>query len=270
MMADTKNRGKPDKRVRGGMWRTYRSGIKSEVLAALVIIAVVIGIAFWVNNFFYGFERTEHAAQQTAVQDTEITGAQEQAKKQFRQSEDWKLILVNRDHPLEEEYSSELTELRYGQSVDSRIYPELQAMFDEMRASGLAPKVVEGYRSREQQTDKLNEKIRDYMGYGKSREEARELALMRVEEPGTCEHETGMCVDVSSEEGDNESANEVWKWMDENCSNYGFIKRYPYDKSSITGIKGEPWHYRYVGAEAAQEIMKKGITLEEYLGAVSR
>ena len=102
------------------------------------------------------------------------------------------------------------------------------------------------------------------------KKEARELALMRVEEPGTCEHETGMCVDVSSEEGDNESANEVWKWMDENCSNYGFIKRYPYDKSSITGIKGEPWHYRYVGAEAAQEIMKKGITLEEYLGAVSR
>ena len=270
MMADIKYRGTHDKRIRGGMWRTYRSEFKREVLAALVIIAVVIGIAFWVNNFFYGFDRTELAAQDTAVQAADKTGAQEQAQKQFRQSEDWKLILVNRDHPLEEEYSSELTELRYGQSVDSRIYPELQAMFDEMRASGLAPKVVEGYRSREQQTDKLNEKIRDYMGYGKSREEARELALMRVEEPGTCEHETGMCVDVSSEEGDNESANEVWKWMDENCSNYGFIKRYPYDKSSITGIKGEPWHYRYVGAEAAQEIMKKGITLEEYLGAVSR
>ena len=269
-MADTRNRGKPDKEVRGEMWRSYRNGIRNEVLAALLIIAVVIGIAFWVNNFFYGFDRTELAYHETTVQSTEKSGAQEQAPKGFRQSEDWRLILVNRDHPLEEEYSTELTELRYGQSVDSRIYPDLQAMFDEMRADGLTPKVVEGYRSREQQTDKLNEKIRDYMGYGKSREEATELALMRVEEPGTCEHETGMCVDVSSEEGDNESANEVWKWMDENCSNYGFIKRYPYDKSSITGIKGEPWHYRYVGAEAAQEIMEKGITLEEYLGAVSR
>ena len=263
-MADTKNEKNPEMQRRGGMWRTYRS----EVIAALAAIAVVIGIAFWVNNFFYGFDRTESVSTDPAVHDSGMSAKEEQTQKEFRQSADWRLILVNRDHPLEAEYSVELTELFNGQSVDSRIYPDLQAMFDEMRADGLSPIVAEGYRSREEQTDKLDNKIRDYMEYGKSREEARELALMRVEEPGTCEHETGMCVDVSSEAGDNESANEVWKWMDANCSRYGFIKRYPYDKSSITGIKGEPWHYRYVGAEAAQEIAQRGITLEEYLGAV--
>ena len=262
-MADTENKEYSDKERRGGMRRAYRS----EVLAALVIIVVVIGIAFWVNNFFYGFDPTEIAIRDTTVQTGE---KKEPAKAEFKQSDDWRLILVNRDHPLEEEYSGELTELRYGQSVDSRIYPDLQAMFDEMRADGLSPKVAEGYRSREDQAQKLSDKIEDYISYGRSREEATELARTRVEEPGTCEHETGMCVDISSEEEDNESSSKVWKWMDENGSRYGFIKRYPYDKSDITGIKGEPWHYRYVGTEAAEEIMEKGITLEEYLGAVPR
>ena len=152
--------------------------------------------------------------------------------------------------------------------VDSRIYPDLQEMFDEMRAAGLEPRVVQGYRTRDEQKERLDNKIREYMGYGKSREEARELAVQWEAEPGSSEHETGLCVDISSDSGDNESANAVWKWMDENCSRFGFIKRYPNDKSSITGVKGEPWHYRYVGPEAAQEITDRNTTLEEYLGAV--
>ena len=139
------------------MWRTYRS----EVIAALAAIAVVIGIAFWVNNFFYGFDRTESVSTDPAVHDSGMSAKEEQTQKEFRQSADWRLILVNRDHPLEAEYSVELTELFNGQSVDSRIYPDLQAMFDEMRADGLSPIVAEGYRSREEQTDKLDNKIRD-------------------------------------------------------------------------------------------------------------
>lgn len=55
------------------------------------------------------------------------------------------------------------------------------------------------------------------------------------------------------------------KWLTEHCSEYGFILRYPKDKVHITGIEYEPWHFRYVGVQAAQEIMKEGITLEEYL-----
>ena len=137
-----------------------------------------------------------------------------------------------------------------------------------MRDAGLDPCVVQGYRSGEEQQERLDNKIREYMGYGKTREEARQLAIQWEAEPGTSEHETGLCVDISSDSGDNESANAVWEWMDENCSRFGFIKRYPNNKSSVTGVKGEPWHYRYVGPEAAQEITNRRITLEEYLGAV--
>ena len=263
-MAERENIDPIEERKRGGVWRLY----SSEVVAALVIIVLVIGIAFFVNMFFYGFDLPELAFSEPVVSDTYADSGPGKKEKSFVQSEDWRLFLVNRDHPLEEEFNGELTELRDGEMVDSRIYPDLQEMFDEMRAAGLEPRVVQGYRTRDEQKERLDNKIREYMGYGKSREEARELAVQWEAEPGSSEHETGLCVDISSDSGDNESANAVWEWMDENCSRFGFIKRYPNDKSSITGVKGEPWHYRYVGPEAAQEITDRNTTLEEYLGAV--
>ena len=263
-MAERENRNtiEIEEDKRGGVWRLY----SSEVMAALIIVVLVIAVAFFVNKFFYGFDLPELSFSEPVVSD-QYSGPGKK-EKSFVQSEDWRLVLVNRDHPLEEDFDGELTELRYGQSVDSRIYPDLQAMFDEMRAAGLDPRVVQGYRTSEEQKERLDNKISEYMGYGKTREEAWQLAVQWEAEPGTSEHETGLCVDISSDSGDNESANAVWEWMDENCSRFGFIKRYPNNKSSVTGVKGEPWHYRYVGPEAAQEITARNTTLEEYLGAV--
>ena len=63
-----------------------------------------------------------------------------------------------------------------------------------------------------------------------------------------------------------QSAVDVWQWLMENSYKYGFILRYPEDKTEITGIAYEPWHYRYVGKEAAEEIYRRGVCLEEYLG----
>ena len=59
---------------------------------------------------------------------------------------------------------------------------------------------------------------------------------------------------------------EVFDWLKEHSWEYGFILRYPPDKTDVTGISGEQWHYRYVGPEAAREIYEQGVTLEEYLG----
>ena len=88
--------------------------------------------------------------------------------------------------------------------------------------------------------------------------------------PGYSEHETGLAVDIVSFgyqvlDGKQENTNEN-KWLRENCSKYGFILRYPKEKEEITGISYEPWHFRFVGKEAAEEITRQGITLEEYLG----
>lgn len=261
-MADTRKKRAAKKGGSGEKQRTY----KGEILAALLIVLLVIGVAFWVNRIFYGFDLPEIAYHGASAAES----GGDMHKEAFRQPEDWRLILVSRDHPIEEAFSGELTELRNGAKVDSRIYPDLQAMFDEMRADGLSPRVVDGYRTADEQQERLDSRIREYMGYGKSREEACEMALQWEQEPGTSEHELGICVDISSEDADNASAGAVWAWMDGNCSRFGFIKRYPRNKMSVTGVRGEEWHYRYVGREAAGEITKKGVTLEEYLGAVSK
>ncbi len=58
---------------------------------------------------------------------------------------------------------------------------------------------------------------------------------------------------------------EVYDWLSQNAYRYGFILRYPQDKESVTGIDYEPWHYRYVGKEAAKAIYDNGLTLEEYV-----
>ena len=93
---------------------------------------------------------------------------------------------------------------------------------------------------------------------------------MSVALPGTSEHATGLAVDIISTEyaalDDRQGDTEEQKWLMEHCWEYGFILRYPESKSHITGIQFEPWHYRYVGVAAAQEIMAKGLCLEEYLG----
>ena len=83
--------------------------------------------------------------------------------------------------------------------------------------------------------------------------------------PGTSEHQLGLGVDINAD-GINSYGYEVYNWLAQNAYGYGFIYRYPENKVTITGIANEPWHYRYVGVNAATEIYKRGICLEEYLG----
>ena len=184
-------------------------------------------------------------------------------------SGDWNLILVNKNHRIPKDYEMELTELSNGQKVDSRIYPELQSMFDAARADGLQLFVREGYRTSEEQQQILDEKIVAFENEGNSRKEAEKLAKEWVAVPGTSEHEIGLSVDINADTSVS-SRDSVYTWLAENAHRYGFIKRYPSDKTEITGISNEPWHYRYVGREAAQEIFQRGITLEEYVAVFGK
>lgn len=171
----------------------------------------------------------------------------------------WNLILVNRDNPITEDYEPALTQLSNGTSVDERIYPELQAMFDAARQEDYDPQVVSGYRTEAEQQLLLDEKIREFEaeGYGKSK--AERLAAQWVALPGTSEHQLGLAVDI------NGSTYDIYYWLQENSYKYGFIYRYPADKTDITGIAHEEWHYRYVGVDAATDIYQQNICLEEYL-----
>lgn len=176
----------------------------------------------------------------------------------------WNLILVNRDSYIPDDYQVELTELSNGKKVDSRIYPELQEMFNDARAQGYGLFVREGYRTQEEQQQLMDEKIEAYENEGKSKSEAKKLAEQWVAIPGTSEYQLGIAVDINADTTKS-SSDDVYNWLAENAHTYGFIKRYPSNKTDITGVINEPWHYRYVGKEAASKIYSQGICLEEYI-----
>lgn len=178
--------------------------------------------------------------------------------------EEWCLILVNQEHFVPEDYEVDLVELSNGQCVDRRIYPALQEMFDVARGEGIYPVVASGYRTAQKQQSLMDEKIIAYMAKGCSVQEAKKKAEIWVAAVGTSEHQLGICVDINAD-GVHSAGNEVYEWLDENGYRFGFIKRYPEDKTEITGIRNEPWHYRYVGRKAAAEIYHRGVCLEEYL-----
>lgn len=180
---------------------------------------------------------------------------------------DWRMTLVNKWNPLPENMEIETVELSNGERVDVRIYDMLQRMFDDARADGVYPIVASGYRTQQEQEEIYNSRIAEYQAEGMSYEEAKKETENWVAVPGTSEHQLGMAVDINAD-GIHSAGYEVYEWLEQNAHRYGFICRYPMDKTDITGVSNEPWHYRYVGEEAAEEIMRQGVCLEEYLGRV--
>lgn len=185
-------------------------------------------------------------------------------------SEDWRLLLVNKTTPLPDGYEvPELTQLTNGHSIDSRAYPELQQMMDDCRAAGNQPRICSSYRPHETQVRLFNNKMDRLRAEGVPEDQLWDKAAEWVAVPGTSEHEGGLALDIVDLSyqllDDAQEDTPAQQWLMAHCQDYGFILRYPKDKVDITGIGYEPWHYRYVGKEAAQEIMSKGICLEEYL-----
>lgn len=180
----------------------------------------------------------------------------------------WCLILVNKWNHIPEDYEADFTELANGQLVDTRIYPALQEMLDAARSDNVYPVVVSGYRTAEKQQSLMSEKIAAYKAEGYSDAAAVFKAETWVAVPGTSEHQLGIAVDINAD-GIRSTGEEVYKWLDQNSYKFGFIRRYPADKTEITGVIDEPWHYRYVGIDAATEIYNQGICLEEYLNKIN-
>lgn len=183
---------------------------------------------------------------------------------------EWNLILVNAKCPLPADYTvPQLAFLQNGHAVDKRIYPALQEMLDAARAEGLKPLVCSSFRTWEDQEKLYDEKVRKYVNEGFSQAEAESKAAYWVARPGTSEHQTGLAVDIVDMGyqllDEKQEHTPVQRWMIEHCAEYGFILRYPPDKSGMTDVGYEPWHYRYVGKDAAKKITEKGMCLEEYV-----
>lgn len=178
-------------------------------------------------------------------------------------------LLVNLWNPLPEQYTVKLEKLDNGLQIAAEARPALEKMLSDCEAAGMDVTVCSAYRTESTQNRLYQNKIARLRAAGYSREEALAEAGRWVAPPGTSEHQTGLAVDIMATDypvlDEKQAQTEEQQWLMEHCWEYGFILRYPTDKSSVTGIGYEPWHYRYVGQETAASIYERGLCLEEYI-----
>lgn len=171
----------------------------------------------------------------------------------------WQLTLVNRWNGLPETRSFWLKTTADGEQVDSRIAGALNDMLSDAEAQGYEVHLNAGFRTSVEQQALFDDKVAAFCAGGYDDVTASELAGQWVSRPGTSEHELGLAVDIGTE------TPALYDWLQDNSWRYGFIQRYPENKTALTGVAHEPWHYRYVGKEAAAEMYAQGLCLEEYI-----
>ncbi len=195
------------------------------------------------------------------------------------------LMLLNNTYELPEDFKWDLVYWSNGKSVDAlslnykeydqvfavdrAAYQPLKDMFAAAEKAGVPLQMVSPYRSIQKQDRLFTESVNYYKNQGYSESEAIKKANISRTFTGTSEHNTGFGFDILekgnwtlSEKFENTAQ---FKWLLENAENYGFILRYRKDKTDITGIMYEPWHFRYVGVEHAKKINSKNMCLEEYI-----
>ena len=206
-----------------------RRGGPLRIVAAVVVLALTFG-AGW----YFG------------VQSTKYHG---------------KILLVNEKHRLSESYVPDDLVNLYTQRHSFRLagseiyltrqtYTAMEQMFHAAEEADMNGYIVtSGYRS-----------------YQRQAEVYAESEPGKAQQPGASEHQTGLAFDVQVETNDGFENTPQYAWLMEHAHEYGFIQRYPANKADVTGISYEPWHYRYVGVDAATRMHSTGQVLEEFLG----
>ena len=183
-------------------------------------------------------------------------------------SEDWRLVLINKQHPIPENYEFNLGRTKDNIQCDERIIDDLLLMMQAAKKDGCNLAIQSYYRTYDRQQNNFNDRVKTYMGQGMSYMDAYKTTSRVITVPGCSEHEIGLALDITSdtfipllqEFADTEEG----KWLAEHSYEYGFTLRYPPEKEYITSIEYEPWHFRYVGREAAKIMYEENICLEEF------
>lgn len=190
----------------------------------------------------------------------------------------WSTMLVNQWSYMPEGYVPDVREISYegvsplNNKFDVRAADALEKMLADARSAGYNMYLVSAYRSHDYQVSLFNRKVNEYKALGYDDATAYSEASQWVAIPGTSEHCTGLAADIVSSTWYNYNSDlthdfedtDHFDWLYEHCADYGFILRYPKGAEAITGITYEPWHYRFVGVDAAKYIMENHITLEEF------
>jgi D-alanyl-D-alanine carboxypeptidase len=176
----------------------------------------------------------------------------------------WALWLINAKNPLPDGYVPSVSPIGT-YSLDSRCSEYALLMFEAARNDGIYLNVASAYRSIERQTLNFKNFYNSLLNSGYTPEQAFNATAAEIAPPYTSEHNAGLAADIGLITSDFDLTAE-FRWLRDNAWKYGFIMRYPADKTETTGIIYEPWHYRFVGLYHAEKIHKSGLCLEEYMG----
>ena len=142
------------------------------------------------------------------------------------------------------------------EQLEENVALQLEKLVKMASSEGINYLGTSGYRSYKSQKE---------FYYNRVKSQGLKKANEYVAKPGTSEHQTGLCIDLTNEDRWFVEVTKEAKWLKENAHKFGFILRYPKGKEDITGKKFEPWHIRYVGEDIAKYIYENNLTLEEYV-----
>ena len=189
----------------------------------------------------------------------------------------WEFTLVNGDHSIDKYEPEQLAylnqtldetdiQLTYNPNrcpVDARIADQLIQFGLACKEAGYPVFLSSGYRSYSEQADNFR-RICENNGVSDGKNAEGHYITMPA---GCSEHQLALCCDITdiyrSPKNEEIEKTDTYKWLCEHCWEYGFVVRFPNDKKDITGVMYEPWHFRYVGVEAARYMTENNLTLEE-------
>ncbi|MCL2865016.1 MAG: M15 family metallopeptidase [Lachnospiraceae bacterium] len=236
------------------------------IILALSAAFIILIIIFAATNSWRSSQR------QTALEEIEALEGQieelELAAELAARERPWYLTLINQANPLPDEFEPSLVEVAPERGVDARIGDAVTGMINAAAAEGVHLEIVVAHRSFQRQSEIFLSRMVEINAQGINMFEAYREAARAIEVPGTSEYQAGLAVafgptyEVSAETF---VASQEMQWLMANARTFGFILRYPENRSDITGAEFNPFHWRYVGVEAATIIAEQNITLEEYL-----
>lgn len=216
----------------------------------------------------YHDHRGAHDGDEQTAEETQSAASPEE--RSF-DAADWRLVLINKQHPISQDYEFKLGKMFIETNnilLDDRIIDDLLLMMRAAKKDGLSLVIRSPYRTSDRQETNFNKKIKLYMSQGLSYMEAYKVSSQVITVPGCSEHEVGLALDITSETYlDLEQGfadTKEGQWLADHSCEYGFILRYPEGKEYITSITYEPWHFRYVGREAATIMKEENLCLEEF------
>ena len=242
-----------------------RKRTKNKLNKRLIPIIILILIIIIIVNIFKSINKKKEESDIIEVSENSEVINDKPQEQIIKKELDWNLTLVNSENKIPDNYQFELVNIDKSRKFDSRAIDYLNNMLNAMKKDGITNIWVQSaYRSIEKQEIVYNKKVKEYMKKGKTQEEAQKLTEEVINKPGYSEHNLGLAIDLNYVENKFEDTKE-FKWLMKNAEQYGFILRYPTEKSNITKVDYEPWHWRYVGEEHAKKMNELNLCLEEYI-----